>query len=34
MFGAFYGQFMEKIGLKAPGNYFALFWSYNFLFVR
>ena len=25
-----YGKFTEKIGLKAPGNYSASFWSYNF----
>ena len=28
--GDFYGQLMEKIGLKAPGNGSASFWSYNF----
>ena len=26
----FYGKFMERIGLKAPGNYSASFWFNNF----
>ena len=26
----FYGKFMEKMGLKAPGNYSASFWISNF----
>ena len=27
--GSFYGQFMEKIGLQAPGNYSASLWTNN-----
>ena len=30
LLGYFYGKFMEKIGLKALGNYSAPFGSYNF----
>ena len=28
--GNLYGRFMEKIGLKAPGNYSASSWTNNF----
>ena len=31
--GRFYGNFMEIIGLKAPGNYSASFRSNNFRFA-
>ena len=29
IFGPFYCQFMEKIGLQAPGNYSASLWTNN-----
>ena len=31
LLGHAYCKMMEKIGLKAPGSYYAPFWSYNFL---